>query len=54
MDNRLRFLYYTVTELWDAEREREPGMERPVQAGGTSTLGKSGVQWEDVTRTENK
>ena len=32
MDNRLRFLYRMVTELWGRMTKLEPGMERPVQA----------------------
>ena len=32
MDNRLKFLYFIITELWDTDREPEPEMEKPVQA----------------------
>ena len=42
MDNRLRFLYYSMTELWGRRRRALPGMEsRGKHRRGTA--GKTGT-----------
>ena len=51
MDNRLRFLYYSITELWGRRRRALPGMEsRGKHRRGTA--GKTAVQPKGVTGSE--
>ena len=53
MDNRLRFLYYCMTELWGHRGKAQP---RDGAAGkrGTGMAGKTAMQREGVKRTEIK
>ena len=52
MDNRLRFLYCHMTELWGRRKESAGRDWKDRCKRSTSASGKSGVQWETVIRTE--
>ena len=52
MDNRWRFLYCGMTELWGHVRKAEAGDGLSRCKRGTSHFGKSGWQWEAVMRSE--
>ena len=53
MDNRLRFLYPVITELWGHGSISEAGRGDPVQARKPEG-GKPPLKGEDVTRSERK
>ncbi len=56
MDNRWRFLYCGMTELWRTRKESgKPGNGKPRCKRGTqSNTGKSGWQWESRDAERNK
>ena len=53
MDNRLRFLYYSMTELWGRRRESTTWNGKPGQAR-RGTAGKTAVQPKGVTDYRTK
>ena len=52
MDNRLIFLYCSITELWGHVRRAGAGDGLSRYKRGTSMVGKSAMQWEDVMWSE--
>ena len=54
MDNRWRFLYCGITELWGHVRKAEAGDGLSRCKQGTRSIGKSVLQWESVMRSEIK
>ena len=47
MDNRLRFLYCCMSELWGTQRESTGAEWKAARKrGGTSLAGKAARQWE--------
>ena len=54
MDNRLKFLYRNITELWGHRRKAWAGSGDTGTSGDRSCKGKSVQQSEDVTWSERK
>ena len=52
MDNRLKFLYCSITELWGHRGEHKPGMEKTGASEVGDELANPLHQSEDVMRTE--
>ena len=54
MDNRWRFLYYKVTELWGRRRKARPGNGKPRASEGGAMEGKPYGRPKSVKRTEER
>ncbi len=54
MDSRWRFLHYSISELRGRRKGSRAGNEKTGASGDRSTVGKTAVQSEDVTRSEQK
>ena len=52
MDNRLKFLYYDITELWGRRTKAWAGNGKTGTSEVRSMAGKSAMQSEDVTWSE--